>query len=87
MNMIPANRAHLQSPPTSPTSLAPAGVFTAPGANYLEAVLSAIESALADAHEAGHHRAVRILHAVLAVLDDPDLQQRTRPAVRESCDS
>jgi len=38
---------------------------------YLAAVTPALESALAHAHEAGHERAVRILHAVLALLDDP----------------
>ncbi|MBW6398878.1 hypothetical protein KPL78_13520 [Roseomonas sp. HJA6] len=41
---------------------------------YLAAVTPALESALANAHEAGHERAVRILHAVLAILDDPGLR-------------
>lgn len=41
---------------------------------YLAAVTPALERALANAHEAGHERAVRILHAVLAILDDPSLR-------------
>jgi hypothetical protein len=41
---------------------------------YLAAVTPALESALANAHEAGHQSAVRILHAVLAILDDPRLR-------------
>ena len=41
---------------------------------YLTAVTPALEGALASAHEAGHQRAVRILHAVLAILDDPSLR-------------
>lgn len=41
---------------------------------YLAAVTPALESALANAHEAGHDRAVRILHAVLAILDEPGLR-------------
>ena len=46
-----------------------------PGANgYLAAVTPALERALASAHEEGHERAVRILHAVLAILDDPDFR-------------
>jgi hypothetical protein len=41
---------------------------------YYSAVAPALEGALANAHEAGHERAVRILHAVLAILDDPRLR-------------
>jgi hypothetical protein len=44
------------------------------GTGYFSAVAPALESALAHAHEAGHERAVRILHAVLAILDDPRLR-------------
>ncbi|MBR0648104.1 hypothetical protein GXW78_00390 [Roseomonas terrae] len=41
---------------------------------YFAAVTPALELALASAHEAGHERAVRILHAVIAILDDPGLR-------------
>lgn len=41
---------------------------------YLAAVTPALEDALASAHEAGHERAVRILHAILGILDDPSLR-------------
>lgn len=41
---------------------------------YMNTVRPALELALADAHEAGDERAVRILHAVLTLLDDPGLR-------------
>ncbi len=45
-----------------------------PPVGYLAAVTPALEGALTSAHEAGHQRAVRILQAVLAILDDPALR-------------
>lgn len=56
-------------PPELPRRSAPAMPV-----GYLAAVTPALESALASAHEAGHERAVRILHAVLSILDDPGLR-------------
>ncbi|MBR0652090.1 hypothetical protein GXW78_20705 [Roseomonas terrae] len=44
------------------------------GGGYFAAVTPALDLALASAHEAGHERAIRILHAVIAILDDPDLR-------------
>lgn len=41
---------------------------------YLAAVTPALEFALANAHEAGHERAVRVLAAVIGILDDPTLR-------------
>jgi hypothetical protein len=41
---------------------------------YLASVTPALEDALANAHEAGHERAVRMLHAVLGILDNPSLK-------------
>lgn len=73
--------AHLSGPPTPPLSLprrsAPLSLPRRPvppmPVGYLTAVTPALEIALANAHEAGHERAVRILHAVLSILDDPGL--------------
>ncbi len=66
-------------PPSDVPVLGRAAIFPPRGeamlpVGYLAAVTPALESALASAHEAGHQRAVRILHAVLAILDDPGLR-------------
>lgn len=74
MNMVSKTHAHAVL--SAPIASAPPshGAVGSPVAGYLTSVTPALESALANAHEAGHERAVRILHAVLAILDDPGLR-------------
>ena len=74
MNMVSTTHANaVLSAPSAPAAL-PRSAVKPSSAGYLAAVTPALESALANAHEAGHERAVRILHAVLAILDDPGLR-------------
>ncbi len=48
--------------------------YPEPAIGYFAAVTPALELALANAHEAGHERAVRVLSAVIGILDDPRLR-------------
>ncbi|GGJ00250.1 hypothetical protein [Neoroseomonas lacus] len=74
MNMVSTTRANAVLPAPSAATSLPHRAVDSSATGYLAAVTPALESALANAHEAGHERAVRILHAVLAILDDPSLR-------------
>ena len=74
MNMVCTTRANgVLSAPSAAAALPHRAADTS-STGFLAAVTPALESALANAHEAGQERAVRILHAVLAILDDPSLR-------------
>ena len=74
MDMV--STTHAKIVPAAPSAATMLGYRAADASSvgYLAAVTPALERALANAHEAGHERAVRILHAVLAILDDPSMR-------------